>query len=148
MTVLTENGVKGQISRNLPAIDQHEEVVEHVADGELRIRLPFRREYMGRDQWQNSGEGVFSGPMAMGLADTAMYGCVHGTYGHEVVTVIQSFNITFLRPAKPADLIAQARIIRRGRRSLYLECYLRSDGCSAPIGHATSTYALRHLPKP
>ena len=146
MAALTTEGVKKQIAEILPAIDQHGEIVEHVADGVLRLRLPFDPSFMGRDQWQNSGDGVFSGPMVMALADTAMYGCVHGTFGRDVVTVIQTLTITFLQPAKAADLIAEARILRRGKRSLYLDCTLTSDGDQEPCGHVTSTYALRRLP--
>lgn len=145
-SALTADAVKDQISRILPSIDQHEEIVEHVSKDELRIRMPFRDTYMGADEWQDTGEGVFSGPALMGLADTTMYGCVHGTYGHDVVTVMQSLNIVFLRPAKAADLTAEARIIRHGKRSLYLECYVRSEGDTAPVAHVTSTYTLRHLP--
>ena len=142
---LSPEAVKRQIATILPAIDQHDEIVEHVAPDELRVRLPFRDAFMGNDRWQDTGAGVFSGPTVMGLADTAMYGCVHGTYGHDVCTVMQTFNIAFLRPAGTADLLAEARIVRHGKRSLYLECYLTSDGETEPAAHITAVYSIRRI---
>ena len=47
-------------------------------------------------------------------------------------------------------LIAEARIVRRGGRLSYLECWLTSDGESQPCAHVTSTYRVArratHLP--
>ena len=40
------------------------------------------------------------------------------------------------------DLIADARIVRRGARLFYLECWLRSDGDVEPCAHVTSTYRI------
>jgi acyl-coenzyme A thioesterase PaaI-like protein len=140
---MTELELKDVISKNLPAIDQHGEVVERVGLGEVRLRLPFRKEYLGADVWGNTGDAVYSGPMVMGFADTAMYSCIHTALECGVVPVIATLTITFLRPAATADLIAEARIIRRGKRLVYLETYLYSEGEVEPIGHATSTYAVR-----
>ncbi len=143
MRKLTESELKDVLSKNLPAVDQHREVVERVGLGEVRLRLPFRKEYLGADVWGNTGGVVYSGPMVMGLADMAMYGCIHATLGRDVVPVIATLTITFLRPASGADLIAEARIIRLGKRLVYLETYLYSEGEVEPIGHVTSTYAIR-----
>ena len=139
----TGSELKDVLSKNLPTIDQHGEVVERVGIGEVRLRLPFRKEYLGVDVWGNTGGFVYSGPLVMGLADTAMYGCIHAAIGGDVIPVIATLTINFLRPAAAADLIAEARIIRRGKRLVYLETYLYSEGDSEPIGHVTSTYAIR-----
>jgi acyl-coenzyme A thioesterase PaaI-like protein len=56
----------------------------------------------------------------------------------DVVAVLSNLVITFLRPALASDLIAEAKIIRIGRRLAYLETYLFSDGSAEPIAHATS----------
>ena len=65
-------GQVGQaIIRNLPAIDHHGEIVESVGPNSIRIRLPYRQEFMGTELWQDGGGGgVFSGPVVMGFADT------------------------------------------------------------------------------
>jgi len=40
------------------------------------------------------------------------------------------------------DLIAEARIVRRGGRLHYLECWLSSEGEATPCAHITSTYRV------
>ncbi|MEN3348165.1 MAG: hypothetical protein V7632_1800 [Bradyrhizobium sp.] len=136
-------GEVGQaILRNLPTVDHHGEVVESVGPNTIRVRLPYRRDFMGTELWQDRTGGVFSGPVVMGLADTTMYGCVLAAEGADVIPVMATLNITFLRPAKAADLIAEARIVRRGGRLHYLECWLTSDGEREPCAHVTSTYRV------
>ena len=140
---LTADEVKNEILARLPVCDHYDEIVEYVGDGELRMRLPFRDTFMGRDVWQDTGGSVFSGPMVMGLADTAMYACMRATYGKNALGIIQTMTINFLRPAQAADLMATVRIVRRGQRSNYLEAYLYSDGSEEPITHVTATAVLR-----
>ena len=142
MLTLTPEEVQAAL-RKLPVIDHHDEVVEHVGDGQLRMKLPFRREYMGRDVWKH-GEGyVYSGPMVLGFADTAMYACIVGTFGGKVLGIVQTMTTNFLRPAKEADLIAHVKILRRGKRSIYLETFLFSDGDTDPVAHVTATAVIR-----
>lgn len=139
---LTPKQAERTIADNLPPIDHHGEVVEAVGPNSIRVRLPFRPEFMGTEPWQNGGGRVFSGPMAMGFADTAMYCCVMAALGTGVIPVMANLNITFLRPARACDLIAEARIVRRGGRLHYLECWLTSDGEAEPCAHITSTYRV------
>jgi len=142
MPILTIEEVQAALGK-LPVVDHHGEIVEYVGDGELRMRLPFRREYMGRDVWKGSGANVYSGPMVLGFADTAMYACIVGTFGGKVLGIIQTMTTNFLRPARDTDLIAQVRISRRGKRSIYLEVWLFSDGDTEPAAHVTATAAIR-----
>lgn len=144
MPTTTPSDIKNIIVKQLPAIDQHDDVVEHVSDGALTIRVPFRPEYLGTDVWGDAKGVVYSGPMVMGLADTAMYACLHASYGRAIVPVIVSLTITFLEPALARDLIAKARVVRRGGRLAYLETSLFSDDNPRPVAHVTATYAIRH----
>jgi len=139
---LKADQVEQAIIRNLPRIDHHGEIVESVGPNSIRVRLPHRLEFMGTELWQDGSGGVLSGPMVMGFADTTMYGCVLAALGSDVIPVMATFNITFLRPAKASDLIAEARIVRRGGRLHYLECWLTSDGEREPCAHITSTYRV------
>jgi len=138
---LSPKEAERMITKNLPPIDHHHEVVEEIGVNSIRVRLPFRQEFMGTEPWQD-GSGIFSGPIVMGFADTAMYCCVMGAMGPNVIPVMANLNITFLRPARTADLIAEARIVRRGGRLYYLECWLTSDGETEPCAHITSTYRV------
>jgi len=139
---LTAAQAERAITTNLPPVDHHGEIVEAVGPDTLRLRLPFKPDYLGTEPWQDGSGKVFSGPMVMGLADTAMYCCVMTTMGLDVIPVMANINVTFLRPARAADLIAEVRIVRRGGRLHYLECWLRSEGEGVPCAHATSTYRI------
>jgi uncharacterized protein (TIGR00369 family) len=132
------------IAANLPPVDHHGEVVERVGDDSIRVRLPYDPSFLGAEPWQDGSGRVFSGPIVMGLADTTMYCCVMSALGRNVIPVMANLNITFLQPARPRDLIAEARIVRRGRRLYYLECWLTSDGETEPCAHITSTYRVAH----
>jgi uncharacterized protein (TIGR00369 family) len=139
---LTAQQAERTITTNLPPIDHHGEVVEAVGTDSIRVRLPFKPDYVGAEPCQDGSGRVFSGPMVMGFADTAMYCCVMAAMGTGVLPVMANLNITFLRPARAADLIAEARIVRRGGRLSYLECWLRSDAAAEPCAHVTSTYRV------
>jgi acyl-coenzyme A thioesterase PaaI-like protein len=140
--LLTAGQAERAIVQNLPAVDHHGEIVEQVGPNTIRVRLPYRQEFMGAEPWQDGSGRVFSGPMVMGLADTTMYCCVLAAMGADVIPVMATFNVAFLRPAKASDLIAEARIVRRGARLQYLECWLTSDGEAEPCAHVTSTYRV------
>jgi len=141
---LSPADVEALIVKNLPRVDHHGEVVEVVGGDAIRVRLPYRPEFMGDEPWQDGSGRVFSGPMVMGFADTTMYACVLGALGKDVIPVMANYAITFLQPATEADLIAEARIVRRGARLYYLECWLTSDGAPQPCAHITSTYRVAH----
>jgi acyl-coenzyme A thioesterase PaaI-like protein len=141
--MLDKADIKDIIATKLPAVDQHGETVERVTEREVQIRVPFRREYVGTDAWRADGGPVYAGPMVMGLADTAMYACIHAAVGRDCVPVIVTLTASFLRPARASDLIAHARIVRRGRRLTYLEATLSSDGAPEPVAHVVATYAVR-----
>jgi len=139
---LTALETEQMIIKNLPPIDHHDERVEHVGNNSIRVRLPYNAAFMGTELWQDGSGQVFSGPMVMGFADTAMYCCVMAALGAEIIPVMANFTITFLRPARASDLLAEARIVRRGGRLSYLECWLKSDGETEPCAHITSTYRI------
>jgi acyl-coenzyme A thioesterase PaaI-like protein len=139
---LTAKQAESMITKNLPPSDHHGEIVEQVGKNSIRVRLPYQTKFMGSEPWQDNSGRVFSGPMVMGFADTAMYCCVMAAMGPDVIPVMANLSITFLRPAREADLIAEARIVRRGGRLHYLECWLTSDGETEPCAHVTSTYRV------
>jgi uncharacterized protein (TIGR00369 family) len=140
---MTGSELKELLVKHLPSIDDHGEVVEEIGEGKVRVRLPFKEEFMGEDVWGNSSSRVFSGPVTMALADTSMYACVLSALGNGVIPVIVTLTINFLSPVRAADLIAESRIIRQGKNLAYLETFLYSDGTQKPVAHITSTYAVR-----
>ena len=139
---LSAKDAERMITQNLPPVDHHGDIVEQVGRDSIRVRLPYDPRFMGAEPWQDGSGKVFSGPIVMGFADTAMYCCVMAAMGNDVIPVMVNLNITFLRPARAADLVAEARIVRRGGRLHYLECWLSSEGAAEPCAHVTSTYRV------
>ena len=42
----------------------------------------------------------------------------------------------------PADLMAEGRLLKLGKRLAVIEVTLHSDGHDAPVAHATGTYSI------
>jgi uncharacterized protein (TIGR00369 family) len=87
--------------------------------------------------------GTISGPSIMALADFTIYVAVLSAVGWVPLAVTTNFNINFLRKPAPGDLLAEARLIKLGRRLAVGDIGIRSDGAEADlVAHATSTYSL------
>ena len=110
---------------------------EAVDDCFARVRLPHT------DRNLRPG-GTVSGPAMMALADYALYVAVLTAIGREDLAVTSQLSINFLRKPAPRDLLAEARVIRLGRRLAYGDVFLHSDGEAAwkPVAHITGSYAL------
>jgi uncharacterized protein (TIGR00369 family) len=86
--------------------------------------------------------GTISGPTMMALADFAMYVAVLGTIGPVSLAVTTNFSINFLRKPTQRDLLAQARLLKVGKRLAVGEVEIRSEGEGALVAHVTSTYSI------
>lgn len=86
--------------------------------------------------------GTISGPTMMALADFAMYVAVLATIGPVPLAVTINLNINFLRKAAPRDLVAEARLLKLGKRLAMGEITICSDGEAEPVAHVTSTYSI------
>jgi acyl-coenzyme A thioesterase PaaI-like protein len=96
--------------------------------------------------------GTVSGPSMFELADVAVYVAILAQVGvgddprtahlsPGALTVTTNLNINFLRKPDPTDLVAEARLMKLGRRLVVGEAWLRSDGRAEPVAHATATYS-------
>ena len=83
-----------------------------------------------------------SGPTMMALADATMYAVVLSAIGIVKLAVTISFNINFLHRPPPADLMADGRLLKLGKRLAVIEVTLHSDGHKEPVAHATGTYSI------
>lgn len=86
--------------------------------------------------------GTLSGPTMMALADAAMYAAVMSRLGRLEMAVTQNININFLSRPEPADLIAEAEVLKLGRRTVVIDVKIFSEGKPEPVAHATGTYSL------
>jgi uncharacterized protein (TIGR00369 family) len=86
--------------------------------------------------------GTISGPTMMALTDFAMYVAILASIGPVPLAVTTNLNINFLRKPEPRDLIAEARLIKLGKRLAVGEVAIRSDGEEELVSHATSSYSI------
>jgi uncharacterized protein (TIGR00369 family) len=109
--------------------------IEAVWDGGCRVRQAF-------NELSIRPGGTISGPTMMALADFAMYVAVLAGIGPVPLAVTINLNINFLRKPGPRDLLAEARLLRLGKRLATGEVIIRSEGEEAPAAHVTSTYSI------
>jgi uncharacterized protein (TIGR00369 family) len=86
--------------------------------------------------------GTISGPTMMALADFAMYVAVLAAVGPVPLAVTINLNINFLRKPSQTDLLAEARLMKVGKRLAVGEVTILSDGQDDPVAHVTSTYSI------
>jgi uncharacterized protein (TIGR00369 family) len=86
--------------------------------------------------------GTISGPVIMALADFTMYLAVLSAIGWVPLAVTTNLTINFLRKPTARDLLAEARLIKLGKRLAVGEVGIRSDGEEELVAHVTSTYSI------
>jgi uncharacterized protein (TIGR00369 family) len=109
--------------------------LERVDYGSARVRRHFHEGYVRPG-------GTISGPTMMELADFTMYVAVFSAVGAQPLAVTTNLNINFLRKPAPADLIAEAKLLKVGKRLAVGEVAIYSDGVEEPVAHVTSTYSI------
>jgi acyl-coenzyme A thioesterase PaaI-like protein len=62
--------------------------------------------------------------------------------GPQPLAVTTNLNINFLRKPAQADLIADARLMKVGKRLAVGEVTISSDGSDEPVAHVTATYSI------
>ena len=126
-------------SEKLPLVVQYGIRAELIDAGRVVMRMPF-------DQGHLRPGGTVSGPVMLALADVAIYVLVLGLIGPVELAVTTSLNANFLRRPRAADLIAEARILKLGKRLAVGEVTIHSDGDDEPVCHVTATYSIPPLP--
>jgi uncharacterized protein (TIGR00369 family) len=109
--------------------------VDAVSDGLARVRLVYSGDFV-------RAGGSVSGPAMMTLADTALYLAVLTRIGMEPLAVTADLNIHFLRKPIGADVIAEARLLKCGKKLAVGQVTLCAEGVVEPVAFATGSYAL------
>lgn len=86
--------------------------------------------------------GTISGPAMMALADYALYAAILAEIGPVGLAVTTNLAFNFLRKPAPADLIAQTRLLKLGRRLAVGEVAITAPDSEAIVCHATGTYSI------
>ncbi|HMJ43038.1 MAG TPA: PaaI family thioesterase [Pseudolabrys sp.] len=109
--------------------------LERVDYGDVRVRRAFHEDHLRPG-------GTVSGPTMMELADFAMYVAVFSAIGNQPLAVTTNLNINFLRKPGATDLIADAKLMKVGKRLAVGEVMLYSNGSDEPVAHVTATYSI------
>jgi uncharacterized protein (TIGR00369 family) len=103
------------------------------AGGSATCRLPWREALLRPG-------GTVSGPALMGLADVAMWAALLGVTGGRDESLTTSLTIHFLRRLPPGPVLAEARILKRGR-IIVGEVLIRGEGSAETAAHVTTSWA-------
>ena len=86
--------------------------------------------------------GTVSGPSMFLLADVTFYIAVLAAIGKQPLAVTTNCSINFMRKPNPNDLIADARILKKGRSLVVGDVLLRSSIEDLTVAQASFTYAI------
>ncbi len=125
------------LDERLPFAEMMGLVVDYFAADHVRLRAVYSERFLRPG-------GTIAGPVMMGLADAALYALVLSRIGPVELAVTTSLSINFLRKPTPADVIADARMLKLGKRLAVGEVTLFSEelGVEDPVAHVTGTYSI------
>ncbi len=135
MPGLTAAEFQALIARDLPLAEWLGFRAEALGEGKARLRLPFKPELV-------RAGGTVAGPAMMALADCAMYAAVLSMKAGAVMALTSNLSVHFLRAPGAADIVAEAELLRLGRRLAVIEVTLTSEADGKAVAHVTGTYAL------
>jgi len=124
------------LAREFPQCTPERLRIESAGGGRARLRR-----VVGDDDLRPGG--TVSGPTMMALVDNAIYVALLAEIGPVALAVTTNLNINFLRkPPAGADVIAEARLLKLGKRLAVGEVTLFSAGAEDAVAHATLTYSI------
>lgn len=125
---MTEEELQKILEATLPAADLHDVFVEECQDQDIRLRFSPKP----GEKWSSAA--------LLSLVDTSLRAAAG------VASSLTHLNVTVLRPAHDADVIALSRVIRRVGETAHAEAWLFSHAVVDPMLHATGS--LVRTPSP
>ncbi len=134
--------VKEIIENRMPANKLFGLVVVDIDDGYVKIRVPFRQEFIG-DALQN----VWHGGILAGIADTAggIAAATTTSFPQDKVNTID-IRIDYLKGATDRDIFAIAQVIKVGNRIINADMKLFHEEDDL-IAIARASYSVLRKPK-
>lgn len=133
---MTTSELQEFLAREFPQMAPLNLVVEHFDGAVLRLRM-----VTGEAQLRPGG--TVSGPTLMTLSDCAAYLLLLGQIGPVALAVTTNLNINFLRKPEPGELVAEARMLKRGRVLAVMDVAIHSPAVpDGPVAHTTLTYSI------
>lgn len=135
MAEITEQELDEIVAASIPWVGDLGLKVEAIGEGTCRARLPFgpRKVRPG---------GTVAGPMLVALASYAAYVAVLSAAGRVEQAAVVSQSATFFK-GTAGDVLAEARIVNRGRRLVTTETLLlAADPAATLLAQVTAIYSL------
>ena len=123
------------VRRGVPYVGQLGISAESWEAGRITLRLPCHKLI------ERPG-GTICGPALMGLADVTLFGVVMTLIGRAELALTTDLNFHFLSKPALADMLAEGRVLKLGRRLMVGEVTMYSDGKAQPICQAIGSYAI------
>jgi len=127
------------VARELPIAALLGVRIDRLEYGRAVARLPYAGQLIRPG-------GTIAGPALMGLADFAMYAVTLSVVGRVELAVTTSLNINFLRKPAPRDVVAEASILKLGKRLAVSQVTIYSADDPEPVAHVTGTYSIPPQP--
>lgn len=134
---LDRDEMEAFIDEVFPEINHGERTygIEAVTHGGCTLRLRYHPRHLRPG-------GTLSGPSMMALADLALYVAVLSVVGRVELAVTTHLSINFLSKPGQADLIAECRLLKAGKRLCVGEVSIFSAAGGGMVAHVTGTYSV------
>lgn len=109
--------------------------VEDVAPGRVRLRLEV-------DERHLNGDGIVHGGVLPALADAAMGSAARTLHGERAQMLTAESNIRYLRPIDGGVILAEARIVKSGRRVAFVEVDV-TDATGELVARGAATFVIQ-----
>ncbi|MBS0549034.1 MAG: hypothetical protein JSR24_14865 [Proteobacteria bacterium] len=119
---MTEEELQAALERTTPPAERHELFVEECQDQDVRVRFS-----------PTGGQGAWTQPALLAVVHISLRAAAG------VEAKVSHLNVTTIRAAQQADVLALSRVIRRDRDTVHAECWLFSHAIVEPMLHATAT---------
>lgn len=127
------DAIQAIIHRGVPLAAAWGVEVLQASGGTATCRLPWQEALLRPG-------GTVSGPALMGLADVAMWAALLGLTGGRDESLTTNLNIHFLRRLPPGAVLAEARVLKRGR-IIVGEVLMRGEESTEIAAHVTTSWA-------
>jgi len=122
---MTEQDLQNLLEKTLPAADLHDVFVEESQDQDIRLRFSLKP----GEKWSSA--------VLLSLVETSLRAAAG------VTATLAHLNVTVLKAAHDADVIALSRVIGRDGATIHAEAWLFSHAVVDPMLHATASLTLR-----
>jgi len=122
---MTEEDLQKLLEKTLPAADLHDVFVEESQDQDIRLRFSLKP----GEKWSSAA--------LLSLVETSLRAAAG------VTATLAHLNVTVLKAAHDADVIALSRVIGRDGATIHAEAWLFGHAVVDPMLHATASLTLR-----